>query len=100
MNENMEDLKQAVHFALDGDWDAAHKIAQDYADDSANWIHAVLHKIEGDEQNSKYWYKKTDGKHYEDYADATTELQAIATLLVQLSFSRQQKSLQGQAFYS
>jgi len=49
MNENMEYLKQAVQFALDGDWDAAHKIAQDYADDSANWIHAVLHKIEGDE---------------------------------------------------
>ena len=49
MNENMEYLKQAVQFALDGDCDAAHKIAQDYADDSANWIHAVLHKIEGDE---------------------------------------------------
>ncbi len=79
MNENIEYLKQAVQFALDGDWDAAHKIAQDYADESANWIHAVLHKIEGDEWNSMYWYKKTDGKHY---ADATTELEAIARLLV------------------
>ena len=58
MNENIEHLKQAVQFALDGDWDAAHKIAQDYADESANWIHAVLHKIEGDEWNSMYWYKK------------------------------------------
>lgn len=49
MAYNTDHLKKAVQFALDGDWDASHKIAQDYADESANWIHAVLHKIEGDE---------------------------------------------------
>jgi len=82
MAYNTDHLKKAVQFALDGDWDASHKIAQDYADESANWIHAVLHKIEGDEWNSKYWYKKTDGKQYEDYVDATIELEAIAALFV------------------
>jgi hypothetical protein len=78
MSENTAQLKQAVQLALNSEWDAAHKIAQDYADPIANWIHAVLHKIEGDEWNSKYWYKRTVSRQYDDYADTTAELNAIA----------------------
>ena len=74
---NKEALKIAVQAALDGDWLASHNIAQDYSDDTANWIHAVLHKIEGDEWNSKYWYARTRGKSYEDFSDAREELHAI-----------------------
>jgi hypothetical protein len=74
---NNAQLKIAVQAALDGDWHDAHNIAQKYNDTSANWIHAVLHKIEGDKWNSKYWYAKTDGKKYEDFNDVTLELLAI-----------------------
>lgn len=81
MAENTEHLKQAVQLALDGDWNASHKIVQDYADPVANWIHAVLHKIEGDEWNSKYWYKKAAGQQYEDYANADEELLALQNSL-------------------
>jgi hypothetical protein len=77
MASNKEHLMQAVQFALDADWDASHKIAQDYSDPIANWIHAVLHKIEGDVWNSKYWYARTVGKQYEDYSEAKDELLAI-----------------------
>lgn len=70
-------LLKAVKLALDGDWDAAHKIAQDYSDTTANWIHAVLHKIEGDVWNSKYWYARTAGKKYEDFDSAQDELVTI-----------------------
>ena len=70
-------LKIAVQAALNGDWDKSHNIAQDYSDNSANWIHAVLHKIEGDVWNSKYWYARTNGKMYEDFSDANEELKAI-----------------------
>lgn len=77
MADNTAHLKQSVQFALAGDWDASHKIAQDCSDPVANWIHAVLHKIEGDEFSSKYWYKRTTGKQYEDYADSDDELLAI-----------------------
>jgi hypothetical protein len=80
--ENTEHLQQAVKFALDDEWDASHKIVQDFSDHYANWIHAVLHKIEGDEWNSKYWYQRTDGKQYEDYVDAIEELIAIQQMLV------------------
>ena len=78
---NKEALKIAVQAALDGDWHKSHNIAQDYSDDTANWIHAVLHKIEGDEWNSKYWYARTRGKSYEDFSDANEELKAILQLL-------------------
>lgn len=69
-------LKQAVVLALKGDWDASHVIVQDYNTHDACWIHAVLHKIEGDAWNSRYWYARTS-KQYEDYADTTEELKAI-----------------------
>lgn len=74
-------LTTAVQAALDGDWDASHKIAQDYSDTTANWLHAVLHKIEGDVWNSNYWYARTAGKKYEDFANAEDELMAIQNAL-------------------
>ena len=78
MNQN---LKTAVSAALSGDWHGAHNIAQDYDDSIANWLHAVLHKIEGDEWISKYWYAKTQGKKYEDFSDPQKELVAISNAL-------------------
>jgi len=81
LNMNKAELLKAVELALLGDWDASHKIAQDYSDTTANWIHAVLHKIEGDEWNSKYWYARTAGRHYEDFIDAMDELRQIQMTL-------------------
>ncbi len=76
----IQSLKHAVQFALQGEWHNAHLIAQDSNHQLAHWIHAVLHKIEGDEWNSRYWYKRTN-KQYEDYADSTAELKAIMQIL-------------------
>ena len=63
-----QDVKQAIHLVLKGDWDQAHSIVQQHgADPTAAWIHAVLHKIEGDQDNSRYWYRRA-GKleHFDD----------------------------------
>ena len=55
------DLLQAVDLACSDQWDAAHRIVQKYDSDlTAAWIHAVLHKIEGDLDNSRYWYRRAD----------------------------------------
>ncbi len=51
-----------------------------YSDEAACWIHAVLHKIEGDEENSRYWYRRCDAS-YEDFSDANEELNAIVEFL-------------------
>ena len=71
---NRQDLIRAVDLAIAGDWDGAHKIVQeDEADATSCWIHAVLHKIEGDAGNSRYWYARA-GQSYEAYPDAKAEL--------------------------
>ncbi len=71
------DLLSALDAALSGDWHRAHAIVQrDEADPVACRIHAVLHKIEGDAGNSRYWYART-GHKYEDFADGGAELAAI-----------------------
>ncbi len=75
------DLLLATQAALNGDWHAAHNLAQKYSDTTANWLHAVLHKIEGDEWNSKYWYARTAGKSYEDFNEPSDELIAIRNSL-------------------
>jgi hypothetical protein len=55
------DLLRAVDLALAGDWEAAHEIVQQHEDDAtAAWIHALLHKIEGDPGNARYWYRHAD----------------------------------------
>lgn len=53
------DLAKAVDLALGGHWEQAHGIVQQHEEDAmAAWIHAVLHKIEGDASNSRYWYRR------------------------------------------
>jgi hypothetical protein len=72
-----DDLLRAIELALAGEWDAAHNLVQQYEDDDmAAWIHAVLHKMEGDLSNSRYWYRHAGRmKHVED--EPRAELAAI-----------------------
>jgi len=56
-----EDLIKAVDLALADDWDAARQLVQQHENlATAAWIHAVLHKIEGDAANRRYWYQHAD----------------------------------------
>jgi hypothetical protein len=72
---------RAVDLALAGDWESAHGIVQTHEDDvTACWVHAVLHKIEGDESNSRYWYRRSS-QAYEAYAEPKAELTAIKAAL-------------------
>jgi len=41
-----------------GDWDAAHRVAQDIDTPEGAWIHAYLHRKEGDPSNAAYWYRR------------------------------------------
>lgn len=71
------DLLDAIDVALSGDWQRAHKIVQQDEDDPlACWVHAVLHKIEGDANNSRYWYSRTTHS-YDEFDGIEQELAAI-----------------------
>ena len=71
-----DDLFRAVELALAGDWNAAHQLVQQYEDGTAAWIHAVLHKMEGDLSNSRYWYRRAGQMDHVD-DEPRAELTAI-----------------------
>ena len=48
----------ALWWAAKGDWDAAHNIVQDESDANSAWVHAYLHRVEGDLSNAGYWYRQ------------------------------------------
>jgi hypothetical protein len=61
------ELREAVDRALKGDWQGAHGIVQDHeANAHANWIHAVVHRFEGDLDNARYWYGRCQRPYRED----------------------------------
>jgi hypothetical protein len=77
MNNLNDDLLKAVELALAGDWEAAHQLVQQYESDAtAAWIHAVLHKMEGDLGNSRYWYRRAGQIGHSD-DEPRAELQVI-----------------------
>lgn len=41
-----------------GDWETAHQVAQDVKDFDGSWVHAYLHRKEGDAGNAAYWYRR------------------------------------------
>lgn len=52
------EIKAAIERLRAGDWDGAHAIVQDDPSSDAAWIHAHLHRIEGDLANAAYWYRR------------------------------------------
>jgi hypothetical protein len=48
----------ALWWAARSNWDAAHKIVQDENDANSAWVHAYLHRVEGDLGNAGYWYRR------------------------------------------
>lgn len=63
-----------------GDWDAAHGVAQEIETPDGAWIHAYLHRKEGDAANAAYWYRRA-GKPVVSGALAA-EWDAIAAALL------------------
>jgi hypothetical protein len=50
--------QQALQLIQNSEWDAAHRLIQDYSDPMSCHIHAHLHRIEGDLANARYWYQR------------------------------------------
>jgi hypothetical protein len=52
--------QQALWHAKRGDWDQAHQCAQEQQDRDGAWVHAHLHRVEGDVGNAGYWYRRAN----------------------------------------
>ncbi len=51
-------MLRALWYGLRGEWDAGHELAQAQDDAEGAWVHAWLHRIEGDLGNADYWYQR------------------------------------------
>jgi hypothetical protein len=68
----------ALWYLKKGDWDKSHAIAQDIQNDHGAWIHAMLHLVEGDLSNARYWFAEA-GRPSVKPAQADTLWDEIAT---------------------
>jgi hypothetical protein len=55
--QNLGSLLRALWYDAKGDWNRAHEIVQDEEGPAAAWVHAYLHRKEGDFANAGYWYR-------------------------------------------
>jgi hypothetical protein len=67
-------------WAAKGDWDRAHKIVQDESSREAAWVHAYLHRVEGDLGNAGYWYRRAGQAAAKDSLEAEWERIAVTLL--------------------
>lgn len=58
--EGLSKAIQGLWWDRRDDWNAAHSAAQEGADTAAAWVHAYLHRKEGDLANSDYWYARAN----------------------------------------
>jgi hypothetical protein len=56
----MSTLVRAVELLETGAWQQAHTIVQDDTSTLAAWLHGIVHTLEGDLDNARYWYRKAD----------------------------------------
>src|SRR5436190_17973342 len=71
----------ALWWAGKGDWNKAHEIVQDESGVDAAWVHAHLHRVEGDLANAGYWYRQARRPAVTDSLE--TEWDAIVSALLQ-----------------
>jgi hypothetical protein len=57
---SMPALLLALWHDARGEWDRAHGLAQDVDSQDAAWVHAYLHRKEGDVGNAAYWYRRAE----------------------------------------
>ncbi|MEN8156718.1 MAG: hypothetical protein ABFS10_07195 [Bacteroidota bacterium] len=78
--EDIPPLLQALLLDAAGDWESAHRIAQGEAHNDGSWVHAYLHRKEGDIGNAGYWYKNAGKSKPELSLDEEWEYIALALL--------------------
>ena len=63
----------ALWWAAKGNWEGAHQIVQVESDANSAWVHAYLHRVEGDLANAGYWYRQAGQPAAKDSLNAEWE---------------------------
>ncbi|MFH7030086.1 MAG: hypothetical protein ACHBN1_33190 [Heteroscytonema crispum UTEX LB 1556] len=75
---------QALWYDNQGDWHKAHEIVQNASDADSAWVHAYLHRKEGDLSNARYWYKRTSKPQFQGSLEQEWE-QIARELLIKVN---------------
>jgi hypothetical protein len=73
-------LLLALWHDANGNWEAAHGVAQNVEDEDGAWVHAYLHRKGGDASNAGYWYRRAGRPH--SRAALNAEWNEIASALL------------------
>jgi hypothetical protein len=60
MSTPSDALARAVELLATGQWQQAHEIVQPEKSALAAWLHGIVHTLEGDLDNARYWYRRAD----------------------------------------
>lgn len=74
---------QALWWDAKGDWTKAHEAAQRDEGPEGSWVHAYLHRKQGDLANAKYWYRRAD--RAAGYGDLAREWESITNWLLRVA---------------
>jgi hypothetical protein len=70
-------LGTAIRYLKQGNWQRAHEIVQNDESAFGCWAHGIVHMMEGDIGNARYWYRRAH-RTYPAGNDAATELATLA----------------------
>ena len=82
MVAGMAELTEAVRLLEEGDWEAAHVIAQENSSARGSWAHGIVHLMEGDLANARYWYRRAGRDLQRDW-NIADELHALKQALTE-----------------
>ena len=71
-------LNTAIRYLKKGEWDKAHAIVQQDESKLGCWAHGIVHIVEGDVGNARYWYRRA-GRPFPKDRDVDSEVAALAT---------------------
>jgi len=75
-------LNTAIRHLRRGDWQKAHAIVQNDSTELGCWAHGIVHMLEGDLGNARYWFRRA-GRPFPRERDPSAEIDALVRTLKQ-----------------
>ncbi len=79
-NSDLNDVLKALWYDAKGNWEKAHELCQSAGNKEGDWVHAYLHRVEGDLPNASYWYHRANQPRFD--GSLAEEWESIAETLL------------------
>ncbi len=73
-------IAAALRHLRKGDWESAHPLVQEDASEFGCWAHGIVHLLEGDQGNARYWFRRAH-RPFPTSPDPAAEIAALAAAL-------------------